>query len=191
MTNYNQPPKYPAEWWSANKDSSTFTGPAELRGPDIANEHAWVVVTMLGINEFGTQQGYVGTVFPSAADVLLWLRHDILATEITWRESNNFNCRGINKLVDIIEALPRAASWDQYLGQIGPAFGREFYKTEILRWMPIHEVLNSFAEKVEKVRNAAFMAISGHPEVSRQSGRWHMPQVLWDRVNEFIVSRNN
>lgn len=191
MSTSNQPPKFTAEWWSANKDNTSFTGPSELRGPDIANEHAWVVATMFGIKEFGTQQRDVSTVFPTAADVLLWLRHDILATELTWRESNNFNCRGINKLVDIIEAVPRVASWDQYLGQIAVAYSREFYKTEILRIMPIHDVLNIIAEMAERKGDTAFRAISGHCKVSRRNGQWHMPQELWNRMNDFIQSQNS
>jgi len=177
MSTTNQPPKFPAEWWSANKDNSPFSGPVELRGPDIANEHAWVVATMLGIEEFGTEQGYVSSVFPTAADVLMWLRHDILAIELTWRASNNFNCRGINKLVDIIEALPRVANWDYYLGQIAVAYSREFYKTEILRIMPIHEVLNIIAEIDARNDDTTFRAISGHCKVSRRNGQWHSPQL--------------
>ena len=188
---FNPPPKFPAEWWSANKNNTPFTGADELLGPGIANEDAWVAITMLGIKgNWKSTRTLVGTVFPSAADVMLWLRHDILASELVWRKANNFNCRGINKLVDIIESLDSTASWSQFLGQIECLFCREYYKTEILRWIPIHTVLDSFAEKAERESDDEFLAISRHPEVSRQGSRWQMPQTHWNRVNEFIVSRS-
>ncbi len=190
MHDFNPPPRFPAEWWTANKDATLFNGPADLLGPGTANERAWVVCTMLGIEEFGNQEGIVGTVFPSAADVILWLRHHVLGHELAWRIANGFNCRGIGKLVDILEHSAERMSAEEFLGRLGPMYCREYHKAEILRIISIHTTLNEFAVIAEQENNAAFRAIATSSAVSRSEGRWRMPQALWDTVHGFIMSRN-
>jgi len=180
---FDPPPKYSAAWWAANRDKSPHIGPEELRGTGIANEHAWVVQSLLGMQGQGICECESFTAFPTAADLLLWLRLHVIDNEIAWRCHNDFNVRRIVELEQLLEPALYNQSTEECLREIGPAFCREFYWQDIRGIWMIHEVLNTYSSR--------FGQICQDERAVCRDGRWSMPKQMWDAINEVLSDMDN
>ena len=165
------PPKYSAAWWQEHFHEHRFADSVNFT-PGVLNPESWIVTWAFGLSIPCLMDGYWPTPFPTATDVLLWLRLHVLPQV----GSDPASIERATKIIERIDAAPTGTDSATLLKSHKPALTTEFPAIAITSICSVHEWLSGQGTQAE------FRKCYGTGVISCQDGRWTMPQAMWDII---------
>ena len=143
-----------------------------LYGPNVQSPESWIVKWAFGSEVHTLTGGNYPTPFPTATDVLLWLRIQVLPQLVGHPKS----AATAEELISRIDTAPAGADAAALLNGLKPMLLQLFPQIEITLICPIHEWLS------EQGTESRFRKCYGTESISCKDGQWSMPQSIWDRI---------